>query len=97
MPKVTLRVLGTMRHLVGTREVKIEVAQGNTVRDVLFAVIKRYGKALEDHLFDPKTATLRPSLRVLLNGQNIISLKKLETKVKDGDVITIFPPAGGGS
>ncbi|MGC9104615.1 MAG: MoaD/ThiS family protein [Candidatus Methanodesulfokora sp.] len=33
---------------------------------------------------------------ILLNGRNIRTLSGLETSVLDGDVIDIFPPAGGG-
>lgn len=33
---------------------------------------------------------------VLVNGINVRLSGELETRVKDGDVIDIFPPAGGG-
>ena len=33
---------------------------------------------------------------ILLNGRNIFHLNKLDTIVKDGDDIDIFPPGGGG-
>lgn len=33
---------------------------------------------------------------ILINGVNIIMLKKLSSEVKDGDEIDIFPPAAGG-
>lgn len=33
---------------------------------------------------------------ILLNGHNIRLLKGLETPVKDGDRLDIFPPAAGG-
>ncbi len=35
-------------------------------------------------------------LVILLNGRNIHTLQKLETQLKDGDVVTLLPPAVGG-
>lgn len=36
------------------------------------------------------------TIKVLLNGHNIVFLNGTATKLKDGDVIAIFPPVGGG-
>lgn len=33
---------------------------------------------------------------ILVNGVNIEHLNGLKTKVKSGDVVSIFPPSGGG-
>lgn len=33
---------------------------------------------------------------ILVNGKNIFHIDKLETKVSDGDVVTLFPPSAGG-
>ena len=33
---------------------------------------------------------------ILLNGRNIYHLKKMDTIVKNGDLVDIFPPGGGG-
>jgi len=37
-----------------------------------------------------------PNLVMLLNGRNIHALEKLETALKDGDVVTLLPPVVGG-
>jgi len=33
---------------------------------------------------------------ILLNGRNIYHLEKMDTIVKNGDLVDIFPPGGGG-
>jgi len=96
MPEIQVRALGRIKDLIGSREVKIRVRNESTVGGALRFLAKERGKFLEDRIFDPNTNELRPHIRVLLNGQNINLLEGLETKVKDRDVIAIFPPAGGG-
>jgi len=39
---------------------------------------------------------LEKGVIILVNGKNIEHLEKLDTKLKDGDVVSIFPPVGGG-
>ena len=33
---------------------------------------------------------------IMINGRHVKHLKDLETMVRNGDIISIFPPAGGG-
>jgi molybdopterin synthase sulfur carrier subunit len=96
MPKIIIRTFGELRDLVGSRDVEFQVDEGRTIDNVIRLLIKKSGKVVEDWIFDPKTKKLRSYIRVLLNGQNIETLDGMKTKVKDGDVISIFPPAGGG-
>lgn len=96
MTKVIVRALGAIKYLAGSREVEIQVRKNSTVRDVLGLLSKKRGKILEDRIFDSETKKLKPDIRLLLNGQNVASLEGVETKVKDGDVISIFPSIGGG-
>ena len=42
------------------------------------------------------TERREPELTILLNGRNILTLKRLETPLKDGDVVVLMPPATGG-
>lgn len=85
-----------LRDLVGSREVEISVEENSTVQDVLILLSKKRGKILEDRIFDPETGKLKPDIRLLLNGQNIALLDGAKTEVKNRDVISILPPAGGG-
>jgi molybdopterin converting factor small subunit len=48
-----------------------------------------------DRLYD-ETGQLRPSVIILINGQNMRFLEGLETELSDGDEVYIMPVIGGG-
>jgi molybdopterin converting factor small subunit len=35
-------------------------------------------------------------MKLLVNGRDIDFLNRLETKLKEGDEVALFPPVGGG-
>lgn len=80
----TVRFYATLRQVTGTREAGVDA--GN-VGELLRAVSERYEGRLDRYL---KIST------VLVNGKNVIHLKGKRTKLKADDVVSIFPPMGGG-
>jgi len=83
MPKV--KFFATLREITGKRE---EIIEGNNVKEVLNALYKEYGEEFKKEL--------KERSMILVNGKNIEHLEGMETKVREEDTISIFPPAGGG-
>ena len=54
------------------------------------------GDSLSPLIFKPGTDQLLPYIRVVLNGQGIGVVHRLDTLLKDGDEILLLPPAQGG-
>lgn len=52
---------------------------------------KKFMQKLIDENGEMKQGTI-----ILINGQNVHHLDKLDTIVKDGDKVALFPPGGGG-
>ena len=67
-----------------------------TVDTVLKALAKRYGRAFVDYVYDGKTGQAKGFLQFLVNGASTSTLDGLDTALKDGDVLAILPPVGGG-
>ena len=89
-----VRVFGTLRRIVGAKEIEIGLDPGDTVRDVLIKTIARHpalGEKLLDDLGD-----LQGSVHVLVNGRSIRYLEGLETVTQEGDQFALFPAVGGG-
>jgi molybdopterin synthase sulfur carrier subunit len=40
--------------------------------------------------------SISPGSIIMVNGKNVIHLEKLETKINNQDVVTLFPPSAGG-
>ena len=47
-------------------------------------------------LYDPEGDSLRRGVIIFINGIEPYYKGGLDTKLSDGDIIAIFPPAGGG-
>jgi molybdopterin synthase sulfur carrier subunit len=90
---VTVKAFADVRELLG-RELVISIREGETVRQLLHILGKKYPGFLPRIL--EHDGQLRPYVNILENGRNIRSLNDLDTRLAEGDVIAIFPPLAGG-
>jgi molybdopterin synthase sulfur carrier subunit len=75
-------------------EVEKETA---SIREVLQDLSDRFGKDLTELIHHPEDEEPAGRLIVLVNGRNHLSMPdKLDTPLKDGDEIALFPPLAGG-
>jgi molybdopterin synthase sulfur carrier subunit len=82
VPKV--RYYASLRQVTGKREDEFEVG---TVKEMLDTVSRTYQGKVDRYL---KMST------VLVNGKNVIHIKGRRTRLGHDDVVSIFPPMGGG-
>jgi molybdopterin synthase sulfur carrier subunit len=80
----TVKFFATLRQAAGAREVQL---QADTVKELLDRLSADYEGKLDRYL---KIST------VLINGKNVVHMKGGRTKLKPDDVVSIFPPLGGG-
>lgn len=69
--------------------------QAGTVAEALSALTSRYGD-LKKHLY-ADDGRLRSFVNVYLNDEDIRYLQKDQTRVKEGDTISIVPSIAGGT
>ena len=67
-----------------------------TVDLVLKTLSQKYGKPFTEYVYNGKTGQPKNFLQFLINGTSTSTLNGLETELKDGDVLAILPPVGGG-
>jgi molybdopterin synthase sulfur carrier subunit len=81
---VEVKLYASLRAAAGEKRFITEAA---TVKALLRQAAERYGNEFTARL---KVAT------VLVNGKNIAHLKWKNTRLQDGDVVSLFPPLAGG-
>jgi sulfur-carrier protein len=96
--KISVRYFTTLRELVGKKDETIEFSSPEkvTLGNVLNVLSNEHGKRFIEYVYDQKTKETKKFLQFLINGKSSASLGGLQTELKDGDVVAILPPVGGG-
>ena len=96
--QVSVRFFTSLRELTGKREESLKFRDGETVtvNMVLKRLAERYGKSFVEYVYDSKSGDVKGFLQFLVNGRSTSTLKGLDTKLANGDVLAIIPPVGGG-
>ncbi len=92
---VKVRFFTLLRLELGIRELDIEIKSVKRLIEILKATEEKAPKPFLHKLMDEKGRLLNSAI-ILVNGKNVHHLDRLETPIKDGDEIDIFPPGGGG-
>jgi MoaD family protein len=90
MPQVKL--FGILRQQAGAPQLAFS---GETVRIILHNLCNEKPD-LCTAIFTPDLTSLRPHIRVMLNGRDIEMLQGFETPVSESDTLAIIPPIAGG-
>jgi molybdopterin synthase sulfur carrier subunit len=96
--KVSIRFFTSLRELTGKREETLEFSDDEnvTIDRVLQMLSHKYTKRFMDYVYDAKTGEVKGFLQFLINGQSASTMQGTQTELKNGDVLAILPPVGGG-
>lgn len=90
---ITVRIPTPLRkYTAGKDEVSVE---GNTLRELLQNLEKDY-KGIGARIMDEK-GSIRRFVNIYLNDEDVRFKENLDTKLKDGDVVSIIPAIAGGA
>ena len=95
--KITVKSYLTIRKaLHDERALEIEL-EPTTLRGLLEILCEKYGDELRNLLFDQDTRKLSPHNQICVNMRHYTFLPgRLETRIQDGDVVSLIPPVAGG-
>ncbi len=94
--RVKVKFFTLFRLEYGLKEILIEIEKDSITIDELLSIIdKKTGKKIKEKLFLNEDK-IKTSAIILVNGENIFHLDGLKTLIYDNDVISLFPPGGGG-
>lgn len=94
--EITVKFFTVLSEILGKKEDIVELAYDSTIEDLLKKLSQKHGNKFIDYIYDEKTKRPRTYLQFLVDSFSIGTLKGLKTKLKDGNVVAIIPPVGGG-
>ena len=96
--QVSIRFFTSLREIVGEKEETLKIPDGETITvgTALKTLAQRFGKPFIEYVYDPNSGEVRSFLQFLVNGKSATTQNGLQTELKDGDVLAILPPVGGG-
>ncbi|PWI48258.1 molybdopterin synthase sulfur carrier subunit [Candidatus Heimdallarchaeota archaeon B3_Heim] len=92
--QVTARFFGPYKQVTKKRDIDISLTEKSTVSLLLEVIITQY-PPLKDLILD-EYSKLGSWVVILINGRNMSIFNGLNTPLKEGDTIAIFPPVAGG-
>ncbi|MEM1574498.1 MAG: MoaD family protein [Nitrososphaerota archaeon] len=92
MSNVKVSFFGILVKITGEKNIDIEAL---TIRDVINLLIARYGKEFEKAIYN-ENGELKRFINIYVNGRDIRFLNYFDTKLNNGDEVSIIPAIGGG-
>jgi len=96
--QVTVRFFTVLREITGKKEEALAFSKEEkiTVDTVLRSLTQRYGKPFTQYVYDAGTGEVKGFLQFFINGKSASTLNGLQTELRNGDMVAIVPPVGGG-
>jgi adenylyltransferase/sulfurtransferase len=91
---ITVKFFANFREAAGRDKAQVEGAAD--VGSLIEKLVKLCGEKLAREIYLPNSKELVETVHILVNGKVINILNGLDTPLKDGDVVAIFPPVSGG-
>ena len=93
--KVEVKFFTSLREITGKKVDHLQLQNRITVDELITLLSEKYGKNVIEYIYNKKGEP-QEFLSFLVNGTNINNRQGFDTKLKNGDVIAILPPVGGG-
>lgn len=92
MGRVKITFFGALAKATGEKTADIEAS---TLKEALNALTAEYGERFKNRIYDEK-GKLRRFINIYINGKDVRFLNRIDTKLNEGDKVSIIPAVGGG-
>ncbi len=91
--KVKVKFFKLFREVTGKTEDEVQSPSVITIEELLTQLSKKFGIDFAENLYDRK-GKVKEYVQILINGKDIKVLQGLETKLGEGDTVSIFTGVG---
>ena len=95
--KVKVEYVGHIRSLVGDKNgEEIEIEDNSSIANLFLLLSQRYGEPFKKAVYEPGGLDVKSNFMATVNGFLRNQLKGVDTKLKNGDRVTLMPVVSGG-
>jgi len=95
--KVKVEYLGHIRNIIGSgRQEEVEIEEEASIADLLMALSEKYGQPFKKAVYEKRGTDVKSNYIITVNGYLLNQLSGIETKLQNGDEITLLPIVSGG-
>jgi len=89
--------VGHVRNIIGSgREEEVEIKEEASIADLLMVLSEKYGELFKKAIYQRGGTDVKPNYVITVNGYLLNQLSGIETKLRNGDHITLLPIVSGG-
>jgi molybdopterin converting factor small subunit len=92
---ITVRFVGSLRAFVRKSKLTLQLDESASIRELIVRIVADQPK-LKRALIDPELDDPRTNSLILVNGKEIGVLEGLDTKLENGDELTLISVVHGG-
>lgn len=93
---IRVEIVGYARSLFSRPIFSFEAKPGFTLKTLFDELSTLASPDFKRRIYDISTGRVNEHIAVFVNAREARSLQGLDTRLKDGDVVTILPPMAGG-
>jgi molybdopterin converting factor small subunit len=93
---LTITTDTSLKNIVGTGENEFSVPPGSTLKELFSILVRQFWERLATRLFLKGSTNIFPSIRFMINGQDIAFLNGMERVLKDEEEVLLLLPVSGG-
>lgn len=97
MLRIKVEYLGHIRNIINSgRGEEVEIREEASITDLLMVLSEKYGDPFKKAIYEKSGGDVKSNYIITVNGYLLNQLNGVETKLKNGDRVTILPIVSGG-
>jgi molybdopterin synthase sulfur carrier subunit len=95
--RIKVEYLGHIRNIINSgRGEEVEIREEASITDLLMVLSEKYGDPFKKAIYEKSGGDVKSNYIITVNGYLLNQLNGVETKLKNGDRVTILPIVSGG-